>query len=374
MRVLTALQYYAPHRTGLTLHAQRLAEALVGRGHEVTVVAARHDPSRPAEAVERGVRVRRLWAPITISRGMVMPLYPLSMWREIGRADVVLLHSPMLEIPLVALLCRLRGRRLVITHHGDLVLPTGRLNRVIERIVFAGWRFGARRAARLVAYSDDYLRASRFLSPFADRTTVIVPPIDIPEPRPDRVAALRREWGGGPVIGFIGRFVDEKRPDVAIHALDRVRAEHPTARLVFAGQYDIPYERTWDRHRPLVERNRDHLTFLGLIDDPVELANVYAACDVIVLPSDTECFALVQVEAMLCGTPVVASDIDGARVPVTKTGMGLLAPAGDADAFGRALLDVIAEPDRFRRTAEELERALSLNSTFDEYERVLGGV
>lgn len=371
LAVLTALQYYAPHRTGLTLHVQRLADSLVASGHSVTVVTARHDRAYPRHTVEAGVEIRRLWAPLTISRGMVMPLHPMTMWREMARADVVLLHSPMLEIPIVAVLCRLRRRPLVITHHGDLVLPHSRLNRIIERFVMAGWRFGARRADAIVAYSDDYRRASAYLAPFGSRTVVIPPPVEIPAPRQERVARLRAEWGGGPIIGFVGRFVEEKRPDVALRALDVVHREHPDARLVFAGQHDIPYESTWRRHAGLVDDRRDHVTFLGLLQDPQDLADVYAACDVVVLPSDTECFALVQVEAMLCGTPVVASDIDGARVPVQATGMGRLAPAGDHVAFGNAVLEVLADPARFTRSPTEVSCALGLETTIGRYEQVL---
>ena len=371
LSVLTALQYYAPHRTGLTLHVQRLATTLVSEGHAVTVVTARHDRSFPRRARETGSEVRRLWAPLAISRGMVMPFHPIAMWRAMTRADVVLLHSPMLEVPIVAVLCRLRRRPLVITHHGDLVLPHSRANRLIERMVMAGWRFGARRASTLVAYSDDYLRASTYLQPLRSKVVVIPPPIEIPDPRPERVATLRAGWGGGPVIGFVGRFVEEKRPDVALRMLDVVRRHHPSARLVFAGQHDIPYEDTWRRHRELVADRRDHVTFLGVVEEPQDLADVYAACDVVVLPSDTECFALVQAEAMLCGTPVVASDIDGARVPVAATGMGRLVPAGDPVAFGHAVLDVLAHQETYVRSPAEVRDALGLDTTIDRYLRVL---
>ncbi|MEZ5298579.1 MAG: glycosyltransferase [Ilumatobacteraceae bacterium] len=371
LRVLAALQYYTPHRTGLTLYAERLAQELVRTGTDVTIVTARHDRSYPRRAEEAGVVVRRLWAPLRVSRGMVMPFHPVVMWREMSHADVVHLHSPMLELPVVALLCRVRRRPLVLTHHGDLVLPDNRRNRWIEWVVRSGWNIAARRAASIVAYSDDYARASSYLAPFRERIEVIPPPVRIPAPRPERVAALRQAWGGGPIVGFVGRFVEEKRPDVALLALDVVRDVHPTARLVFAGQHDIAYEDTWDRCADLVSERRDHLTFLGLIDDPRELADVYAACDVVILPSDSECFALVQVEAMLCGTPVVASDLDGARVPVVTTGMGRLVPRGDHLAFGHAVLEVIADPSSLTRTPAEIEAALGLDQTVQRYEKVL---
>jgi hypothetical protein len=58
LRILICLLYYFPHRTGLTIHVQRVAEELVRRGHEVTVLTARYHISLPRdETVHNGVRM-----------------------------------------------------------------------------------------------------------------------------------------------------------------------------------------------------------------------------------------------------------------------------------------------------------------------------
>jgi glycosyltransferase involved in cell wall biosynthesis len=108
-----------------------------------------------------------------------------------------------------------------------------------------------------------------------------------------------------------------------------------------------------------------------MIDDPQALADFYAACDVLALPSESECFALVQAEAMLCGTPVVASDIPGCRVPVRVTGMGRLFPCGDAAALAAALDEVLAAPAQFQKPGERIAQAFALASTVDAYEATL---
>ena len=59
------------------------------------------------------------------------------------------------------------------------------------------------------------------------------------------------------------------------------------------------------------------------------MADFYAMCDAFVLPSRTDCFAIVQVESLLAGTPLVTSDIPGAREVVRVTGAGTLVPSGD---------------------------------------------
>src|SRR5690348_9464896 len=83
LKILICLLYYVPHRTGLTIRVQRVAEELARRGHEVTVLTARYKLSLPRDAeMHNGVRVVRLWVPpIPISRGMVMPAYP---WAALG--------------------------------------------------------------------------------------------------------------------------------------------------------------------------------------------------------------------------------------------------------------------------------------------------
>ncbi len=374
LKILIALQYYLPHRTGVPLHIQRVAERLAERGHDVTVVAARHSPDLPRdEETINGVRVVRLWAALRVSRGMIMPAYPWALWFFLRSYDVVWLSTPMLETSLAAVVARLTKSGLISTHHGDLVLPPGAFNRFVEWFTFWHYKFMAQRADRLIAYSQDYADHSYYLQPFIDKVRPIHPPIVIPNPRPKHVAELRERWShlGNPVIGFAGRFVREKRPDLAIKALGVVMQRYPHVRLVFAGQYDITYEDTWNSSQNLIAQYAEHLIFLGELDDAQELADFYAACDVLVLTSDTECFALVQVEAMLCGTPVVMTDIPGGRVPVTETGMGKLAQQGDAQSIGAALLEVIQHKEDYTRSWEDVAAVFNIERTVDLYEAEL---
>ena len=82
-----------------------------------------------------------------------------------------------------------------------------------------------------------------------------------------------------------------------------------------------------------------------------------ASLDVLVLPSTNrlESYGLVQIEAMLRGVPVVASDLPGMRRPVAETGMGRLFPAGDAQALADALADTLEDGPPARLSAPEIE-------------------
>lgn len=373
LRILITLQYYLPHRTGYTLHVQPVAEALAARGHEVTVLTARHKLDLPRDETVNGVRIVRLWAPLRVSRGMVMPAYPYALWRFLRNFDVVWVHTPMLETALIAFTARLRRRGGLATHHGDLVLPSGWKNRFIEWFVFRLYAFMVKRIHRVTGYSQDYADNSYYLRPFMDKVAIVHPPVLVPEPEPARVKELRKLWqrDDGPVIGYAGRFVKEKRPDLLIRALEVINATYPSARIIFAGEYDIAYEDTWEENQALVNQYKDQLVFLGVISSPQAMANFYAACDLLVLPSDTECMGLVQPEAMMCGTPVVATDIPGGRFPVRQTGMGKTVPPGDWKALGEGIVDVLQHPKTYHRTREQIESVFNFIHTVDLYEQYL---
>ena len=133
---------------------------------------------------------------------------------------------------------------------------------------------------------------------------------------------------------------------------------------------DVLYKRNALIQQVLVKKYESQLIFLGLIKDKQGLADFYGACDIVVLPSDTECFALVQVEAMLCGTPMIMTDISGGRVPVTVTGMGKLAKQGDWQSIGEATIEVLDNLDSYVKSREFIKECFSFEETVNRYEQV----
>lgn len=370
MKILTILTYYHPHRTGLTIYVKRLAEGLAHKGHAVTILTCRHSPTLPPEEVIGGARVVRMPPLLRMSRGMVMPTFPLYAYRLIKQNDIVVVNTPILESSLVALLARRLRKKLFLIHHGDLILPGGLFNRFIEACVFSFYSQAARLAEAVTGYSQDYAEHSSYLSAFKNKVKVIYPPIVIPETDPARADALRRQLGleGQHVIGYAGRFVEEKRPDRLIKAIPHLVQRIPNIKLVFAGEYKIKYEHFFERCQPLVDKFKDYLVFLGLLQDEQQMADFYAMCDVLALPSATECFALVQVEAMLCGTPVVVNDTPGAREPVRVTGMGEVVDCNDERTLAEALARVIENKAVYIKPRSFIKGVFDIARTVEQYE------
>ena len=102
------------------------------------------------------------------------------------------------------------------------------------------------------------------------------------------------------------------------------------------------YERLKPRIDELIKTG--HWQFMGKLPD-AEVPAFYRSIDVLTMPSlnRTDSFGLVQIEAMMNGKPVVASDLPGIRVPVTRHGMGEIFPVGDADALAAALVRILRE-------------------------------
>ncbi|MEQ1699465.1 MAG: glycosyltransferase [Ilumatobacteraceae bacterium] len=346
MKVLTTLNFYHPHWTGLTVYAQRIAEGLASRGHEVTVLTSQHSPELAREETVGDVQVVRLPVAGRLSRAMVMPTFPVEVGRLLGRHDVLHIHSPSTDALLAAAIARARRRPVVVTHQGDVVMPAGAINRLVQGAMQLNLGGAVRLAAAVTTHSDDYAQHSRFLAPVAAKVHGIHPPTDIPVPRPEEAARWRAALGlaEGPLVGFAGRFVEEKGFDLLLQAIPLVLAEVPTAKFVFAGETNVVYEQFYERWSTVFEGLHGALVSVGLLRDRQRLADFYAMCDLFVLPSRTDCFAAVQLEALLCGTPVVATDIPGAREVVNVTGMGRLCVADDPVSLAATIIESLRRP------------------------------
>ena len=377
MDILQVLYYYTPHCSGVTIYAERLARHLTARGHRVTILASQHDPTYPREETVNSVRIVRVPSIMALSRGVVMPGFLPTAARLIRRHDVVHMHLPVLEAAGIASLARAMRKRLVLTHHTDLTLNTGRFNQVAAQAVFASGIAAGKLAHQVVTYTHDRAAVSPTITRLQRNATVIYPPVEIDPSNVERVAAfkLKHQLCNGPVVGFAGRFAEEKGCDDLLRTIPAVRAAFPGATYVFAGEFrKVVGETFFERTQPLLALHEEHVRMLGVLRGQ-ELSDFYAACDVLVLPSVnfTETFGLVQVEAMLCGTPVVASDLPGVREAIRVTGMGRITPPREPDQLAESIIDVIRNRDCFVRPRKEIAARFEITATVDAYERVYRG-
>jgi glycosyltransferase involved in cell wall biosynthesis len=341
MRIALVTHYYPAHRGGIELVAAEIARRLAARhGAEVAWHASDCDPP-PAIPGVSCVPARSCNA-IEQHSGVPYPLWSPGALRRVAQAaraaDVVHLHDCLYLPQLVACAAaRLAGRPVIVTQHVGMVPYR---NPLLRGALFVAYRLLARwvlgGAAQVVFVSDAvrryFERFVRFKSPPALVANGVDSAIFHPIEASER-AKLRAELGTSPqtpLFLFVGRFVEKKGLPVLRQLAERMA----DARWIFAGWGELDPER-WGLPNVTVMRRRSG----------AELAPLFQAADLLVLPSTGEGFPLVVQEAMACGTPALIGTDTAAGCP--EAADWLLAE----DTAGR---DVAA---RWERRLRELTRA-----------------
>lgn len=167
--------------------------------------------------------------------------------------------------------------------------------------------------------------------------------------------------GDGPLLLFVGRLQPLKSPEVAVRTLAYVRREIPDARLLVIGGVSGS---SASRCGP--DALRALAAGFGVVDGVAvgaarpqrELADLYRAAAVVLVPSRSESFGLVALEAQACATPVVAADVGGLRAVVDGGGGTLVAGHDPAD-YATAVLHYLKDPARYTRARTSALQAAS---------------
>jgi len=382
MRILVVLTYYRPHTSGLTIYAERLAKALARRGHAVTVMTSQYDHSLPREEAVDGARILRVPVLFRISKGVVMPSFGPTANRLVLEHDAIHLHLPQFDAAGVALRGRILHKPTIITYHCDLRMPPGVLSWAANQAVRVMNNLAAWSTHRIVTYTQDYAENSAYLQRYIHKLHVIPPPVELPEVSLESVMEFKLHTNpsdNSPVIGMAARFATEKGVEVLLDALPRVLERFPKAQVQFAGPYQniIGEQEYFARLYPRIQELQDkgNWIFLGNLN-PEEMSRYYRNLDVLVLPSlnSTEAFGLVQIEAMINGTPCVASDLPGVRQPVKQHEMGKVFPIGDSNGLAEALLEVLLNKCAYVREPEPIRRRYLPDNIAVEYENLFNEI
>ena len=201
----------------------------------------------------------------------------------------------------------------------------------------------------LASCSVEAAQLSELYGADPSRIRIVAPGVDHaffgPGDRHQARRALGLE-GPGPLLLFVGRIQPLKGVSVAVRALSALSADHRDARLVIVGGPSGPQGTTEvARTEALVDELglRDRVVFVP--PQPHELLSTYyRASDVCLVPSRSESFGLVALEAAACGTPVVASDVGGLRSLIDHGRTGYLVEDPTPETFAAWVRQILAEP------------------------------
>jgi len=377
VKILLTATYYLPNVSGITIYIKVLAEELTKRGHEVTVLTSKHDSQTKSKEIINGVKIIRLPIWFYIGKGPIYPSFLFRSIKEINKNQIVNCHLPQPESLWLALWAKILGKKVFLTHHTDLSFWKGLKNKLIDSGVFVCQYFAAALSDALIPYTKDYANHSYLLKNFSKKIKAIYPPIRFEKKEnvelKNKIDKLTKNKKY--VIGFCGRIAKQKGIELLIEStkiLDKKLGEKNYI-ILMAGPTKVIGENYFDYLQEKYPKIlNEKFVFLENIEREY-LSNFYKKIDLLVLPSDDilESFGWVQVEAMKCGTPCVATNLPGMRVPVLETNFGSLFKNRNKNDLAKKLEEVLKNGKQYYQNKYNKDlKIFDYKNSIDDYEKM----
>jgi len=322
LKLLIVSDYFYPHWTGIAKSLYFMIQA-IEKEYDITILTVNYTNNLPKKEKLFSSKIIRVPFQLSFSRSKYSFLYIIKFFSLIKSYDIIFINSPCVNILPVAMITKLFGKKLRIFHQGDLILPGGLANRIIETIFNISSFISFLLSDKISTYTLDYAEHSRIMKYFLKKTYPVIFPISFSQEKQrfqklEKIKLLKEQYI---LFGFAGRFVEEKGFDVLFDAIPDIVKEIPKAHFIYAGEVNMGYEHFFEKNKEKYENVKQYISCIGLLNDAC-MTEFYKLIDFIIIPSRSDCFNLVQAEAMLSGVPSIVSDIPGARVLVKETGFG----------------------------------------------------
>jgi len=394
MRIGIVSNYFTPRIGGNEANNRLIGEALVRRGHDVTVLTRRYDPALHRREIQNGISIER-FSPC--GEGILAKwLMNVGLFRRLTFSrlpfDITLITQCSAHVLGPALAGILRRVPIVVQPieagelSGDISSQALRhlrfgIRQVVWKALSATRTWAYHRAHLVVAFSSALARDAEAFG-FPSGAVVIIPnAVDTGRFRPvteDEKAKLRASLGITPdaqVVTSVGRLVRGKGLLTLIEAWAIVAHDHPDALLFIVGSGPGvgSQDDTELSLRAAIKAAglHDRVRLSGAVSD---VKPYLQASDLFVFTSEQEGFGMALVEAMSCGLPVVCTRIEGAAADLVVDGEhGLKFDVGDAAALCARIERLLAnEPMRRRMGAASraiVEKQLSVDHVAAAYEQ-----
>jgi D-inositol-3-phosphate glycosyltransferase len=355
---------------GMNVYVRELSRELGWMGVEVDVFTRSQNPTIP-RVVRMGERVRVIHLPAGPEAPLARPqIYShldefvdgIEAWRLTRDVEYDLIHAHYWLSGVAALRLRDRWAVPVLQMFHTLGRPKNRAARSAGELEPA---VRLREETRIVGAADRIVAANvveraellRAYGARAPRIATIPCGVDTELFAPgDRVAARRRlGLDERPVLLWVGRLAPIKGLDTLLEAVGRLQVAGTDLRLlIVGGDADDPL----NGHETALRAQIRQLGLGGAVSfvgsQPQErLPTYYVAADVTVVPSYYESFGMVALEAMACGSPVIASRVGGLVTTVRDGVTGFLVPESDVAALAERIAALAADPDLRWRIGRE---------------------
>lgn len=295
-----------------------------------------------------------------------------------ARIDVFAVSDPLIS-GIVGILLRAVTRKPLLVHlQSELInLEPGWMNATRSRAISFITRSVCRRADLVRCVSRSIARNVAAHGVPAKKIVYLPTRVDLMRFAPEALAKQRQSarvdlgLADRKVVLFAGTLTKRKGVDELVEVLPEIASRHPDVALLIVGEGILG---THLRERGRQLGVSDRLTFLGSTTHH-DIPRLFAAADVLVLPSLNEGMPRVILEGLASGLPVVAADVGGVSEVVEDRRTGLLVPAGDRVSLAHALTEVLDDTEAARAWGlagrEKVKQGYERESNLREYARLV---
>lgn len=374
IKLLFFSPYFYPYISGLTQYPFRLfTESNLPL--DVTCLTFKHIKNLESISVisNNDTTILRMPFLFRISKGFISPQSLIYFWNETKKHDVVMINLPSFEGIFLSLFAFIQQKPLISLLHCEVLLPFSIPNIIINFVLNCGVFFQLLFSKKIIVYTEDYYEKKWMYLFFKHKMEVILPPVHVLPSDEMYMRNLQKLKRAKYTIGFCGRIAAEKGIEILLESVSSLK----NIMVFFAGPTgkDVIGEETYYiKIQKLLNMKKIPHIFFGTLSAG-RLSSFYNVIDVLVLPSlnKTEAFGMVQVEAMLQGTPVIASNLPGVRVPIQLTKMGILTTPYNSLEIKNAILEVISHKKKYsnKKLVENVKKIFNPEKTYKEIYNVI---
>lgn len=347
MNILLVTPFFTPQTGGVATYLEDLRRFLGQRGHHVVILRPGESDSIVRSPLNQDDKVyefymRGPWFSEVPLRGIVATglyfiptLFRLARFLREHRIDLICAEYPLPYMMYLILLRRWSRIKLLIGLHGDDVLSLHLLSRLDQTMV----RALVRRSDWVLAHSSSLLeQAEEVFGDVKIKGSYLPYGVESERIRERAMAAGRNEiLQERPYILTVAKLYERKGLDILLKAVSRAKARLDGHRFLIVG--DGPEESKLKRLATDLGLDQ-HVMLLGEVPSP-EIPVLFQHCEFFVLPSRSEPFGIVLLEAMTLGKAIVATRVGGIPEFIKDGDTGLLVEAGDSQALSEGILRLL---------------------------------
>ena len=351
MKILFFSPYFYPYISGVTVSSKRILDYLK-KNNDITILTFLFNRNPDKDVNLNKLNVIQVPYLFKISKGFISPQSIIYFLKFVKNSDLIILSQPNFEGLLLALIAKVLGKKIISIFHCQVFLEGNILSKIVNFVLNISMKTQLNLSDKIVVYTKDYIDSLPYFKKLVNKTVDVLPPIKKYSSDKEFLNKLLKLKGNQIWIGYAGRISVEKGIEYLVEAVHNIVIPVKTGiQIIFAGPYgaDVAGENYYySKIISLLKKYKIKSLFLGNLRSD-NLGAFYKSIDILALPSinQTEAFGMVQAEAMMNGTPVIASNLPGVRMPIKLTRMGVITEPKNAKQISRTILSILEKKYKF---------------------------